>query len=225
MARGAVATVIRSRLGNTVLMAPPSPDALERSVPVPSAKDLATAMLVARAQRGEVEAMSQLIVEQQSYVYSIALSLMKRPEDAADLTQDAFLRLFQAIGSFRGETKFTTWLYRLVKNLGLDTLRRRGRREEASLDEGEIDVSDDDPLVDPSTILDRRETSVRVRSALNELPTAYRLALTLYYFRDLKYEEIATVLDLPLNTVKAHIRRGKMALGSRLGAPEAGEAT
>jgi RNA polymerase sigma-70 factor, ECF subfamily len=206
-------------------MAPPFSDALGRTAPVLSARDVATAALVGRAQRGDVDAMTQLIAEQQSYVYSIALSLMKRPDDAADLTQDAFLRLFQAIRSFRGETKFTTWLYRLVKNLGLDTLRRRGRREEASLDDSEIDISDDDPLVDPSTILDRNETSTRVRAALDELPTAYRLALTLYYFRELKYEEIATVLDLPLNTVKAHIRRGKMALGSRLGAPESGEAT
>src|SRR5947209_16055567 len=146
-------------------MAPPVPDATERVVsPMLSAKDAATALLVARAQAGSSAAMAQLITEQQSYVYSIAFSLMKRPEDAADLTQDAFLRLFQAIGSYRGETKFTTWLYRLVKNLGLDTLRRRGHREEASFDDGEIDISDDDPLVDPSTILDRHETSERVRA-------------------------------------------------------------
>jgi RNA polymerase sigma-70 factor (ECF subfamily) len=204
-------------------MAPPSPDAIERVPPVLAAKDMATAALVARAQAGDTVAMGQLIAEQQSYVYSIALSLMKRPEDAADLTQDAFLRLFQAIGSYRGETKFTTWLYRLVTNLGLDTLRRRGRREEAALDDGELELPDNDPMVDPARIVDRRETANRVRSVLNELPTAYRLALTLYYFRELKYEEIATVLDLPLNTVKAHIRRGKMALAGRLGTPAGAE--
>ena len=208
-----------------MLMAPTAPDATERVIPAPSAKDVATAALVGRAQAGDRTAMAELIVDQHSYVYSIALSLMKRPEDAADLTQDAFLRLFGAIGSYRGETKFTTWLYRLVKNLGIDTLRRRGRWKEAAFDDGEIDVRDDDPLVDPSRIADRRETAVRVRAALDELPTAYRLALTLYYFRELKYEEIATVLDLPLNTVKAHIRRGKLALAGRLVAPDAGEAT
>lgn len=179
--------------------------------------------LVARAQAGDVAAMTQLITEQQTYVYSIALSLMRRPEDAADLTQEAFLRLFQAIGSYRGETKFTTWLYRLVTNLGLDALRRRGRRQEATLDDETIDVPDADPLIDPSAILDRHETSARVRAALNELPTAYRVALTLYYFRELKYEEIAAVLNLPLNTVKAHIRRGKLALANRLGVAKAEE--
>jgi RNA polymerase sigma-70 factor (ECF subfamily) len=201
-------------------MAPPVPDATERVPPPLSAKDAATAALVARAQAGDATAMGQLIAEQQSYVYSIAFSLMKRPEDAADLTQDAFLRLFQAIGSYRGETKFTTWLYRLVTNLGLDTLRRRGRRDEAVLDDVAVELPDSDPHIDPSSRADRQETAALVRAALNELPTSYRLALTLYYFRELKYEEIATVLDLPLNTVKAHIRRGRLALASRLGAAD-----
>jgi RNA polymerase sigma-70 factor, ECF subfamily len=184
--------------------------------------------LVRRAQAGDRAAMGQLIAEHQTYVYSISLSLLRRPEDAADLTQEAFLRLFQVIGSFRGETKFTTWLYRLVTNLGLDHLRRRGRSKEATLDDDQnptIDVPDPDPQVDPSVLADRAETAAKVRAALNDLPTAYRLALTLYYFQELKYEEIASVLGLPLNTVKAHIRRGIMALAQRLGAPQLQEAT
>jgi RNA polymerase sigma-70 factor (ECF subfamily) len=181
--------------------------------------------LVRRAQAGDRAAMGQLIAEQQTYVYSIALSLLRRPEDAADLTQDAFLRLFQVIGSFRGETKFTTWLYRLVTNLGLDLLRRRGRSKEATLGDDEtFDVPDLDPLVDPAVLADRAETAAKVQAALNDLPTAYRLALTLYYFQELKYEEIASVLGLPLNTVKAHIRRGKIALAQHLGAPQLQEA-
>lgn len=176
--------------------------------------------LVRRAQDGDPAAWSQLVAEQQNYVYSIAFNLMRRPEDAADLTQEAFLRLCQSIGTYRGETRFTTWLYRLVVNLGLDLLRRRGRSKEAYLDDAVVDVPDVDPLVDPALIVDRQETSARVRAALGELPTAYRLALTLYYFQELRYEEIASVLGLPLNTVKAHIRRGRLALARSLGAPE-----
>lgn len=180
--------------------------------------------LVRRAQGGDRAALGQLIEGQQSYVYSIALSLMRRPEDAADVTQDAFLRLYQSIGTYRGETRFTTWLYRLVTNLGLDALRRRGRHAEAVLDPETGEVPDDDPLVDPTRLVDRRETAARVRAALVTLPTAQRLALTLYYFRDLKYEEIAEVLGLPLNTVKAHIRRGKLALARSLAVPKLQEA-
>lgn len=180
--------------------------------------------LIERARAGDPAAWRQLIEEQQNYVYSVAFSLMRRPEDAADLTQEAFLRLCQVIGSFRGETRFTTWLYRLVVNLGLDTLRRRGRSKEAFLDDETIDVPDVDPLIDPALIADRQETAARVRAALNELPAAYRLALTLYYFQELRYEEIANVLSLPLNTVKAHIRRGRLALASRLGTSDVREA-
>ena len=196
----------------------------------PSATELVAASsladLVRRAQDGDVDAMGQVIASQQTYVYSIAMGLMRRPEDAADLTQEAFLRLCQVIGSYRGETKFTTWLYRLVTNLGLDMLRRRGRRPEATLDsEEEIDVTDVDPLVDPAANLDRRETAQKIRAALNGLPTAHRLALTLYYFQELKYEEIARVLELPLNTVKAHIRRGKLTLARRLDVATAEGAT
>lgn len=181
--------------------------------------------LVRRAQAGDIVAMGQVIVSQQTYVYSIAMSLMRRPEDAADLTQEAFLRLCQVIGSFRGETKFTTWLYRLVTNLGLDMLRRRGRRQEATLDgEEDFEVADSDPVVDPAVTVDRHETTQQIQRALDDLPTAHRLALTLYYFHELKYEEIATVLGLPLNTVKAHIRRGKLALARRLDVAAAQEA-
>jgi RNA polymerase sigma-70 factor (ECF subfamily) len=184
------------------------------------------AVLVERAQAGDDAAMSQVITAQQTYVYSIAMSLMKNPEDAADLTQEAFLRLCQVIGSYRGETKFTTWLYRLVTNLGLDLLRRRGRRREATLDgEAEIDVPDVDPTIDPARIVDRRETAKHIQAALSDLPTAHRLALTMYYFQELKYEEIATVLGLPLNTVKAHIRRAKLTLARRLNDETAQEAS
>jgi RNA polymerase sigma-70 factor (ECF subfamily) len=204
-----MASLSLGALGASVTGPPPAP-------PAESARLAQQAALVARAQAGDRAALSQLIAEQQTYVYSIALSLLRRPEDAADLTQEAFLRLCQVIGSYRGETRFTTWLYRLVTNLGLDLLRRSGRRKEAILTDEPLDRPDLDPAVDPAILADRHETSARVRAALAELPTAYRLALTLYYFRELKYEEIATVLGLPLNTVKAHIRRGKQALAQRL---------
>ncbi|HEY8884453.1 MAG TPA: sigma-70 family RNA polymerase sigma factor [Chloroflexota bacterium] len=199
------------------------PERPARSGSEPELAATRLAALVQRAQAGDRGAMSQVIAEQQSYVYSIALGLMRRPEDAADLTQEAFLRLCQVIGSYRGETKFTTWLYRLVTNLGLDLLRRRGRSKEATFADGEIDLPDSDPLIDPAQLADRHEATALIRAALDALPTSYRMALTLYYFRELKYEEIAAVLDLPLNTVKAHLRRGKLALARQLGVAEAQE--
>src|ERR671934_3161578 len=93
-----------------------------------------SAVLVRRAQAGDRDALTALVQSQQTYVYSIAMSIMRNPADAADMTQEAFVRLLRSLGTYRGETKFTTWLYRLVTNICLDGLRPRGRPIE-SLDE------------------------------------------------------------------------------------------
>ncbi|NOK57288.1 MAG: sigma-70 family RNA polymerase sigma factor [Chloroflexi bacterium AL-W] len=175
--------------------------------------------MIQRAQAGDNEALSQLIMSQQHYVYSIAMSVLKNPEDAADLTQEAFIRLFRALPQYNGESRFTTWLYRLVVNLGRDELRRRGRQVPVIppvADEEEIDpvtsIADDDRWADPASALNSKELRQEVQHALNQLEEHYRLVLTLYYFDDMRYNDIADVLGVPLNTVKSHIRRGKERL-------------
>src|SRR5438046_1432564 len=153
-----------------------------------------SAALVQRAQAGDREALSALVQSQQTYVYSIAMSLMHNPADAADMTQEAFIRLMRSLGTYRGETRFTTWLYRLVTNICLDGLRRRGRPVD-SLDEtvGEDDAAtradrlvDADRWTQPEEQLRLRESSAEVRAALARLPAAQRLALTLHYFEDMR---------------------------------------
>jgi RNA polymerase sigma-70 factor (ECF subfamily) len=163
-------------------------------------------------------------------VYSIAMSLMHNPADAADMTQEAFIRLLRSLHTYRGETKFTTWLYRLVTNICLDGLRRRGRAVD-SLDEptttqggddaltGGERLADTDRWTQPEVEIELRESATEVREALVSLPTSQRLALTLHYFEDLRYEDIAEVMGLPLNTVKSHIRRGKERLALVLSNP------
>ncbi|MFL5804246.1 MAG: RNA polymerase sigma factor [Roseiflexaceae bacterium] len=186
-----------------------------------------SADIIRQAQAGDPDALTQLIVSQQHYVYSIAMSVLKNPDDAADLAQEAFMRLFRALPQYNGESRFTTWLYRLVVNLGRDELRRRGRQVPIALsaadEDGQDDlasVADDDRWSDPSHALDSRELRDDVRRALAQLEEHYRLVLTLYYFDDMKYSDIAEVLDIPLNTVKSHIRRGKERLAALLQAQE-----
>lgn len=182
--------------------------------------------LINKAQQGDTEAMAQLIYSQQHYVYSIAMSVLKNPEDAADLTQEAFIRLFRSLPQYQGESRFTTWLYRLVVNLGRDELRRRGRQVSVMVpDDGQEQdpttlIADEDRWVDPSTALDAHEMRDQVRHALGLLEEHYRLVLTLYYFEDMKYADIAHILDMPLNTVKSHIRRGKERLAELITAQE-----
>jgi RNA polymerase sigma-70 factor (ECF subfamily) len=193
-----------------------------------------SAALVQRAQAGDRDALSTLVQSQQTYVYSIAMSLMHNPTDAADMTQEAFIRLMRSLGTYRAETKFTTWLYRLVTNICLDGLRRRGRPidslDEPSSGQGGDDaqtpgerLADSDRWTQPELELELRESATEVRAALGQLPAAQRLALTLHYFDDLRYEDIADVMGLPLNTVKSHIRRGKERLALVLSNPLEGQ--
>lgn len=182
--------------------------------------------LIQQAQRGHPEALQQLVLSQQHYVYSIAMSVLKNPDDAADLTQEAFIRLFRALPQYNGESRFTTWLYRLVVNLGRDELRRRGRQVPIATpaDDQEQDyitgLADDDRWVDPALALDSQELRAQIREALSQLEEHYRLVLTLYYFEDMKYTDIAEIMGIPLNTVKSHIRRGKERLAMIIEAQE-----
>jgi len=186
-----------------------------------------TTEILYRAQRNDPEAMGALIVSQQHYIYNIAMSVMRQPEDAADLTQDACIKLLRVIGQYNGESRFTTWLYRLVINLGRDELRKRGRRAPEmppmTDDDGETvdplsSIADDNRWADPQEVATNHELRAEVTQALDKLEDHYRLALTLYYFDDLRYNDIAEILEVPLNTVKSYIRRGKERLALLLGA-------
>jgi RNA polymerase sigma-70 factor (ECF subfamily) len=172
--------------------------------------------LIRRAQNGDRDALNELVISQQQYVYSVAMSVLHHPDDASDLTQDAFVRLFRSIRQYNGESRFTTWLYRLVVNLGRDELRRRGRQVPELI--GPTDDDDLDPVTlivdevderDPQQALENAETRRMLNECLELLDPQYRMALTLYYFHDQKYNDIADAMGIPLNTVKSHIRRGK----------------
>jgi RNA polymerase sigma-70 factor (ECF subfamily) len=180
--------------------------------------------IIQRAQRGDRAALAELVASQQRYVYSVAMTIMRNPTDAADLTQDAFIRLMRSISTYRAETRFTTWLYRLVVNLGLDELRRRSRRVDPITldDEAAPDPPDLSVGADPLFRATREEDAERVRRAVQELPVSQRLALTFYYFDDMSYDEIASVMNIPLNTVKSHIHRAKSRLVTALRDEEPG---
>ena len=172
---------------------------------------------IRRAQAGDQAAIAAIVVEQQRYVYSIAMSILHDPDDAADLTQDAFIRMLRALGTYRGETKLTTWLYRLVVNLGIDRLRRRGAPAiRLDQEEDAPDLPSTAPDDDVTATVERRDEARAVREAIARLPDAQRIALTLHYFEDLRYEDIAEIMGIPLNTVKSHIRRGKERLAMLL---------
>lgn len=173
--------------------------------------------LIQRAQYGERDALEQLVISQRQYIYSIAMTILHNSDDAEDLTQTAFIRLFRSIHQYNGDSKFTTWLYRLVINLGRDELRSRRRKvpiiNPIVTDDDELDpvtlIRDTNSTRDPQISLEHNETRRILVEALAQLDDQYRLTLTMLYFDDMKYADIADVLGIPLNTVKSHIRRGK----------------
>jgi RNA polymerase sigma-70 factor, ECF subfamily len=184
--------------------------------------------LVQRAQGGDRQALTQLVERHQAQVYGLALAIMRNPSDAADMTQEAFVRLLRSLDSYRGDgASFNTWLHRLTVNICLDALRRN-RRTPISLDVR----ADDEPRVEPVSTdhwsepewrAEWRESAREVRAALKELSLPQRIALTLHYFDGSSYEQISSVMGLPMNTVKSHLLRGKQRMARLLARPIATE--
>ena len=187
--------------------------------------------LVFRAKKGDQRAFEQLVLNNQNKVYSLALRLTGDREEAADLAQEAFLKAWQSLPSFQGESSFSTWLHRLTTNLCIDYLRRRNRRQGIesgpSLDDEEGSIPEPgDWEGDPQRLLERAEVSRAVARGLEQLPEHFRQALVLRELSGLSYQEIGTALDLDLGTVKSRIARARLALrkillsdGNFFGAP------
>lgn len=174
--------------------------------------------LVAAAQQGDQAAFGALVENYQAMAYSLALRMLSDPDDAADAVQEAFLNAWRALGSFQGQSAFSTWLYRLTSNACIDLLRRNRRRAAVSMtvsDEDEdapheTDVPDE--RWSPERSLERSETHRAVHEGLAALSPEHRQVLVLRELEGLSYQEIAQVLDLEEGTVKSRIARARTAL-------------
>jgi RNA polymerase sigma-70 factor (ECF subfamily) len=172
--------------------------------------------LLARCRQGDTKAYSELVAQVQPYVYNLAYRLLGNVDEAQDLAQDALVRAWQTLASFRGEARFTTWLYRLVVNLGLNR-RAHLRREMAhvsmdTLPQAEVSAAEPEPAAKHT--LDEQKAFIWAQ--VEKLPAHYRVVLTLYYQQERSYNEIASILSLPLNTVKTHLARARHILATRL---------
>ncbi len=174
--------------------------------------------LVAALCRGVEEAYEILIQRYQQPVYSLVCRLLNDPADASDIVQEVFLKVFRNIGSFRGNSSLKTWIYRIAVNEAYNHRRwfSRHQRQEVALGAEEGLPSYADVLADPGrTPFDQaadHETRALVEEALDKLNAKFRTAVILRDIEDLSYEEIATVLDVSLGTVKSRILRGREAL-------------
>ena len=170
---------------------------------------------------GNVNAFETLVKEYEKNVYNLALRMTGNSEDAADMSQEAFIKAYNSLSSFRGDSKFSVWLYRIVSNVCLDYLRSRTRKPTVSLstenddgEEVELDIADESQS--PELLLDRSLTRDAVRRGLAALPPDHREILLLREIQGLSYEEIAAALGLEAGTVKSRIFRARKKLCSFL---------
>lgn len=170
--------------------------------------------LICRAARGDAEAFRQLVEAYQTPAYRLA-ARMCGPDSAEDVTQEAFLAAWRALPEFRGDCRFSTWLYRLVSNAAIDCLRR----EKKHRDTGDVDdlaLPDGGPS--PQEQAERSDTRDAVRRALDRLSPEHRQVLLLRFMQELDYGEIARALNVSEGTVKSRINRAKSKLREVLAA-------
>jgi RNA polymerase sigma-70 factor (ECF subfamily) len=180
--------------------------------------------LVRRAQRGEAQAFEALVITHQRLAYNLALRALGDEHEAADAAQEAFVRAWLALPNFRGQARFSTWLYRIVTNLCCNRRPRLRRDLLALSDEASVDAPDESALgADPAAHLEADERRAFLHRQIDALPETYRLLITLRYQSELPYQEIASILSLPLGTVKTGLFRARARLREALQAFEMGE--
>ena len=177
--------------------------------------------VIRRVLAGDANAFESLVTENQTRAYHLAWRLLGNEADAADAVQDAFVKAYTSLKDFRGDSRFSVWLYRLVNNVCIDMLRKRRRTDAVSLqttdDDGEeIELSLPDPGASPQALLERAEDAAAVRRAMDSLPEDCRQILTLRELAGLSYDEIARALRLEPGTVKSRLNRARKKLCQRL---------
>ena len=185
--------------------------------------------LVALATTGDLESFNQLVVRWERPIYALAYRTLGREEEARDVVQEAFLRAFRGLRGFKGQAKFSSWLYRITLNLCRDWIRRERRAPLVQAPEGTdaVDLADDRVAAEPSVedLVAQREMSAAVARAMADLPEEQRAAILLKEYHGLTFQEIADMLDCPLSTVKTRLYQGLSVLRRRLERRQAREAT
>ena len=178
-------------------------------------------VLIERAQAGDRGAFRRLVERHQRRAYAVALALVRDENDARELVQDAFLRVFKSLSSFQGSSSFFTWLYRIVTNLSIDLMRKPGRQT-SSLEEERLDSDEGTerelPFVsrpehsDPLDSLRRREIGARLQAALDALPSYHRAVIIMREVDGLSYEEMAQAMDVSKGTIMSRLFHARQKL-------------
>ena len=178
-------------------------------------KDLQEQNWIQAARQGDQDSFEQLVRLYEKRVFALTLRMCRNPEDAAEAAQEAFLAAWQGLAFFRGESSFSTWLYRLASNACVDLLRREGRHRTAagpSLNDEEWNLDIPDRAASPQEAAEQSELRGQIEAGLQALSPEHREVLILRELHQLSYDEIADALSLDIGTVKSRISRGRKQL-------------
>ena len=175
--------------------------------------------LVTLSQGGDLDSFNQLVLRWERPIYALAYRVIGREEDARDVAQETFLRAFRALGGFKGQAKFSSWLYRITLNLCRDWIRKERRTPVSQAPEG-IDIielaGEATPTETIEQLVGRKQLSRAVSKAMSSLPEDQRTAIILKEYHGLTFQEIADMLDCPLSTVKTRLYQGLSVVRKQL---------
>jgi len=203
---------------------PSGPSNERKTVPLSAASiNIDDSVLVQRSQTGDLEAMERLILKYQSRIFNVVLKMCGNSDDAAELTQETFVKVIESIEKFKGKSSFYTWVFRIAVNLTLNYCQRNARMATRSLDaeESESDSQgrqglkeflSDDSAADPAVLAQRRELCDLAKTALLKLEEPQRAVMVLRDIEGMNYAEIAEVLNVELGTVRSRLSRARSHL-------------
>ncbi len=177
--------------------------------------------LIAKAQAGDMAAFRALVERHQNRAFAVAVALVRDDNDARELVQDAFLRVYKSLHGFEGSSSFFTWLYRIITNLSIDLMRKPGRQT-VELDENRLDGEDagevDASLLgrfegaDPAGVVRRREIAASLQVALDALPSYHRAVIVLREIEGMSYEEMAQAMGVSKGTIMSRLFHARQKL-------------
>lgn len=170
--------------------------------------------LLKRIAAGEKEFFGELVLRHQDFIFGVVKGFVRFEEEARDLTQEVFVKAYENIEKFRGDSKFSSWLYRIAYNHSMNWSERRAGRE-TQLDDELAETIPEEPSA-ADEMFDRELVLSRIKEIIEELPDKYKVVLKLYYFDEKTYQEIADMLGIPINTVKIQLLRAKEHVRKKL---------
>ena len=177
--------------------------------------------LIERLKKGDEAAFKEIVESSQGLVYNTALGIVQNPEDAEDVTQEVFVQLYESIKSFKGESKLSTWLYRITVSKAMDHLRKKKRKKRFAYVQSLFGANDElvhDPpdFVHPGVSLDNKEKAKELFKAIDQLPAKQKIAFTLNRIEGLSYQEISEIMKLTVASVESLLHRARKNLRNNL---------